>query len=173
MSKVRNEEAAVYQTATVEQTADAAVDLYEIELSQLVAVAKYRLQGLFEREGFNSPKISADFLTLEYSQTEREIFGVIWLDQQNRFIAKEELFMGTVNQSSVHVREVLKAGLAKNAAACVFYHNHPSGRVSPSQADFAITKQLKEYLDVVDIRTLDHIVVGGGTWHSMAQAGEL
>ncbi|HAS8160916.1 TPA: DNA repair protein RadC, partial [Vibrio vulnificus] len=91
---------------------------------------------------------------------EREVFAVMFLDNQHRLIAFEELFFGTIDSASVYPREVLKAALKINAAALIFAHNHPSGDATPSQADKQITQRLKEALALVDIRVLDHIVVG-------------
>ncbi|KZY29762.1 MULTISPECIES: JAB domain-containing protein [unclassified Oleiphilus] len=101
---------------------------------------------------------------------EHEVFYAIWLNSQHNIIHHEQLFSGTVDGASVYPREVVKAGLACNAAAVIFAHNHPSGHTKPSQSDIDITKRLKESLDLVDIRVLDHMVVGSNVV-SMAERG--
>lgn len=98
---------------------------------------------------------------------------LLWLDNQNRLIAHETLFKGTINSTEVHPREVVKSGLKHNAAAAVLAHNHPSGQAEPSHADQQITKRLKSALTLVDIRLLDHLVVGGMDVVSFAERGWL
>ena len=102
-----------------------------------------------------------------------EVFGTLLLDTQHRLIAFEELFRGTIDSASVYPREVVKHALAHNAAAVIFVHNHPSGDPEPSPADHSITKRLKEALSLVDIRVLDHLVVGHEGYVSFAQKGFL
>lgn len=107
----------------------------------------------------DSPSIVADYLKVRISGLDHEVFGAIWLDAQNRVISLGELFSGTLAQTSVYPREVVKHGLRENAAAVIFYHNHPSGCAEPSRADELLTRALKESLGLVDIRVLDHFVV--------------
>lgn len=165
--QVRNETAAEYQI-------NPAVDLNSVSLEQLIKITLERIEQSMTREMYsNSPKASADYLSIKYSTLEHEIFGVMWLDQQHGLLATEELFRGTVNQASVFVREVVKSGLAHNAAAAVLFHNHPSGRCSPSHADRHITNEIKQAFELIDIRLLDHLIVGGGIWHSFAEAGDI
>ena len=102
---------------------------------------------------------------------EHEVFGVIWLDNQNRSIGYDESFRGTIDAASVYPREVVKAALKENAAGVILVHNHPSGNAEPSSADRAITERLKEALSLVDIRVLDHFVVGDIHHVSFAQRG--
>jgi DNA repair protein RadC len=104
---------------------------------------------------------------------EHEVFVGLYLDSQNRLIAVEELFRGTLAQTSVYPREIVKAALARNAAAMIFAHNHPSGVAEPSRADELLTQALKQALALVDIRTLDHLVVAGGRLVSFAERGLL
>lgn len=119
-----------------------------------------------------SPQAVRDWLRLRLSHTPHEVFLAIWLDSGNRMIAAEEMFRGTLNQTSVHPREVVKHGLAHNAAAVIFAHNHPSGRSEPSGADLALTRALKEALALVDIRVVDHFIVAPGQpAHSLAERG--
>ena len=101
-----------------------------------------------------------------------ELFAVLWLDNRHRVIAFEELFRGTIDGASVHPREVVRAAIDHNAAACIFAHNHPSGVEEPSQADLRITNRLKDALDLVDVRVLDHMIVGD-TMCSFAERGLL
>jgi DNA repair protein RadC len=119
----------------------------------------------------NSPRAVADFLSLKLGALEHEIFCVLLLDKRNRLIEYVELFRGTIDGASVHPREVVKLALAKNAAAVVFAHPHPSGVAEPSQADELITQRLKDSLALVDIRVLDHFIVAGGDVISMAERG--
>ena len=111
------------------------------------------------------------FLQAQFRDRYYEVFACIYLDNRHRVLAFEELFRGTVNGASVHPREVVKAALAHNAVALIAVHNHPSGVAEPSAADRAITQRLAAALDLVDIRLLDHLVVGEGLSVSMAQRG--
>lgn len=110
---------------------------------------------------FTSSSSVRDWLRLQLATLDREAFTVLWLDNQHRLIAHDTLFLGTINSITVHPREVVKSGLKNNAAAAVLAHNHPSGEAEPSQADRLITERLKQALELVDIRLLDHVVVGG------------
>ncbi|MFS9382279.1 DNA repair protein RadC [Citrobacter sp. ANG330] len=122
---------------------------------------------------FTSSHTVRDWLRLQLAPMDREAFTVLWLDNQHRLIADDILFLGTINSISVHPREVVKAGLKHNAAAAVLAHNHPSGHSEPSDADRRITERLKQALDLVDIRLLDHLVVGGMDIVSFAERGWL
>ncbi len=106
------------------------------------------------------PALARDFLRARLAGQEREIFGVLFLDQRHRVLAFEEMFRGTLNGTAVYPREVVKRSLAHNAAAVIFTHNHPSGNPEPSRADEVLTQRLKDALSMVDIRTLDHLVIG-------------
>ena len=117
-----------------------------------------------------SPALTREFLRMRLGACEHEIFGLLHLDSRHRLIAAEDLFRGTINSSSVHPREVVKAALARNAAAVVLYHNHPSGLTEPSAADELITRRLKEALALIDVRVLDHLIVAE-TIFSFAEAG--
>ncbi|HIE5389015.1 TPA: RadC family protein [Enterobacter cancerogenus] len=122
---------------------------------------------------FTSSSSVRDWLRLQLATLDREAFTVLWLDNQHRLIAHDTLFLGTINSITVHPREVVKSGLKNNAAAAVLAHNHPSGEAEPSQADRLITERLKQSLDLVDIRLLDHLVVGGMDIVSFAERGWL
>lgn len=108
---------------------------------------------------FGQPDACRDYLMMNLAELEHEVFGVIWVDAQMGMIADEVMFRGTLTQTSVFPREVLKSALAHNACAVILYHNHPSGKADPSPADEYLTKRLKDALDMVDIRVLDHFIV--------------
>lgn len=126
-----------------------------------------------ETISLSSPATVKNFLIASIAQEEREVFGVIWLDVKNRVIANEVLFYGSLTHAAVYPREVVKAGLKHNCASVIIYHNHPSGNCDPSQADLDLTKTLKAALSLVDIRTLDHIIVGSAKTHSFAENGQI
>jgi len=120
-----------------------------------------------------SPAETEDFLKARLSGLDHESFSIIYLDNRHRVIFYEELFRGTIDGTSVYPREVVKESLAHNAAAIILAHNHPSGVAEPSQADERITKRLKSACELVDIRVLDHIIVGSDKCTSMASRGIL
>ena len=111
-------------------------------------------------DAFCNPKATKDFLKFKLANHEREVFAILLLDNQNRLIEYRELFFGTINAASVYPREVVKVVLETNSAAVVFAHNHPSGNSTPSEADKRITDKLKNALALIDVRVLDHIVIG-------------
>lgn len=107
-----------------------------------------------------SPGDSRDYVKLKLAEYEHEVFACLFLDQRHHVIAFEELFRGTIDGASVYPREVVKEAIKHNAAAVIFAHNHPSGNAEPSEADQRITKRLKDALALIDVRVLDHLVVG-------------
>jgi DNA repair protein RadC len=119
----------------------------------------------------SSPEAVKDHLRLELGALEHEVFCVLFLDAQHRIIALKQLFRGTVSQTSVYPREVVKEALSVNAAAVILAHNHPSGSVEPSRADEFLTQTLKTALALVDVRVLDHLVVAGADVCSFAERG--
>ncbi|HTQ77173.1 MAG TPA: DNA repair protein RadC [Burkholderiales bacterium] len=123
--------------------------------------------------GLTSPGAVRDYLRLQIGAREHEVFVCLWLDAQHRVIACEELFRGTLTQTSVYPREVVKAALRTNAAAVILAHNHPSGAAQPSQADELLTRNLREALALVEVRVLDHFVVAGSQAISFAERGLL
>jgi DNA repair protein RadC len=131
------------------------------------------LQRLQEREAFHTPDAVKQYLQLQLAHKNHEVFAVLFLDSQNRLLAMEELFRGTLSQTSVYPREVVLRALHHQAAAVVLSHNPPSGSVQPSRADEALTQNLKASLALVDVRVLDHIIVGQGQSLSMAEQGLL
>jgi DNA repair protein RadC len=143
--------------------------------AQLQAVLEMARRALEEKmksgDAMSSPQSVRDYLRLTLQGKKHEIFVGIFLDAQNRMIAAEELFKGTLTQTSVYPREVVKRALHHNAAAVIFAHNHPSGLAEPSQADEMLTQSLKQALALVDVNVLDHFIVGGGTAMSFAERG--
>jgi len=117
------------------------------------------------------PRSTREYLRMQLRDLPYEVFAIIYLDNRNRAIKYSELFRGTIDGATVHPREVVKEALANNAAAVILAHNHPSGVAEPSQADELITRRLKESLACVDIRVLDHLVIGDGCVESMAERG--
>jgi DNA repair protein RadC len=118
-----------------------------------------------------SPSDTATFLLAKLRDRPHEVFCCLYLDNRHRVIRFEELFRGTIDGTSVYPREIVKQALSLNAAAVILAHNHPSGVAEPSQADERITKRVKSALDLVDIRLLDHLVIGDGTTASLASRG--
>lgn len=121
----------------------------------------------------NNPSCTRDYLSARLRDLNHEVFCAIYLDNRNRVLACEELFRGTIDGATVHPREVVKAAIAKNAAALILAHNHPSGIAEPSQADEVLTRRLKDALALVDIKVLDHLIVGDGHCTSFAERGLL
>ncbi len=120
-----------------------------------------------------APDTVAFYLKLHLAQQEHEVFGVIFLDSKHRVLAFEVLFHGSIDGASVYPRQVVKRSLAHNAAAAIFVHNHPSGCTEPSQADRILTARLKEALALIEVRVLDHFIVGEGRPLSLAEHGWL
>ena len=120
-----------------------------------------------------APAAVRDYLRIHFAGQEYESFVALWLDAQNRLIASEELFRGTLTQTCVYPREVVKAALRQNAGAVIFSHNHPSGIAEPSRADELLTSNLKQALALVDVRVLDHFVVAGAATISFSERGLL
>ncbi len=119
---------------------------------------------------FKNPEKVARYLAHSLAFQTRESFILLLLDQQHQLITQETLFTGTLNQAQVHIREVIKSALEHNAAAVILAHNHPSGDPTPSHSDIQLTKTIKHALNLIDIRTLDHIIIGDNArWHSLAQ----
>jgi DNA repair protein RadC len=144
----------------------------QAELLAVFELARRALsQRLKEREAFHTPGAVKQYLQLQLAHKNHEVFAVLFLDNQNRMLAMEELFRGTLSQTSVYPREVVLRALHHQAAAVVLSHNHPSGSVQPSRADEHLTQTLKASLALVDVRVLDHIIVGQGQALSMAEQG--
>lgn len=133
------------------------------------------LEGRLRAPGIQltSPSASRDFLTLKLAELPHEVFVCLWLDGQNRLIEYSELFRGTLTQTSIYPREVVKEALRHNAGAVIFAHNHPSGLPEPSRADEALTMTLKQAIGLIDVKVLDHIIIGGMSKVSFAERGLL
>ena len=125
------------------------------------------------REPLTSPGMVRGYLSIRLHSLEHEVFVCIWLDSQHRVIDVEQMFAGTLTQTSVYPREIVKRALAVNAAAVLFAHNHPSGVAQPSQADELLTRNLREALALVDVKVLDHFIIAGNHAISFAERGLL
>lgn len=134
-------------------------------------ILESRMKCHVNRDVLRNPDDSQRYLRLKLADLKHEVFACLFLDSRHRVIAYEELFRGTLDGASVYPREVVKAALAHNAAGVIFAHNHPSGGAEPSQADLNLTRRLREALGLVDIRVLDHVVIGATDIVSMAQRG--
>lgn len=135
-------------------------------LGQAEAILRKRLERLGE---INEPAAASNFLRMRIGALDHEEFHVVFLDSRHRIIAIEAMFRGTVDGAEVHPREVVRAALRHNAAAVILAHNHPSGDPTPSAADRAVTTRLKQALALVDVRVIDHIVVGASCVSLAAQ----
>jgi DNA repair protein RadC len=140
----------------------------DVVIEQALAFLRRRLVA---REMFDSPDTVKNWCQLTLARKEYEVFCVLFLDAQRRLIDTEEMFRGTLTQTSVYPREVVKRALEMNCAAVIFTHNHPSGTVQPSRADELLTQTLKTALALVDVYVLDHIIVAPGAALSMAERG--
>jgi DNA repair protein RadC len=147
------------------------------KFAQLMAVMEMAKRALQETlsagDVLDAPETVREYLRLTLAARPHEIFMAVFLDAQNRVVSVEELFRGTLTQTSVYPREVVKGALYHNAASIIFAHNHPSGVVEPSQADRQLTAALKQALALVDVRVLDHFIVAGSQILSFAERGLL
>ncbi len=155
-----------FETNLTYTTADQEEDAI-IERALVILNSRLRKTG----ESMTSPAAVRNYLRLKLSGLEHEVFCVMFLDSQHRVIGFEEMFRGTLNQASVYPREVVKKALANNAAGVILAHNHPSGETTPSMADQNLTDALKSALALVDVRVLDHFIVGGTDVLSFAEQG--
>ncbi len=141
---------------------------------EIIGEAKRILkQRMLRNNVLTSPDATRDYLTVALSTFEHEVFVVVFLDNRHRVIKCTEMFRGTIDGASVHPREVVKEVLLCNAAAVIFAHPHPSGVAEPSQADIRLTHRLKEALSLIEVRVLDHFIVGSGELLSLAERGLL
>lgn len=164
----------------IQPSAESAVcDCEARYMAQPVVHAAKELLGRALRErlqcgdALTSPQLVKDYLANRIGALPHEVFSVLLMDAQNRLIHYEELFRGTLAQTSVYPREVVKCALAHNAASAIFAHNHPSGVTEPSQADELLTRSLKQALSLVGVTVLDHVIVAGGASMSFAERGLL
>lgn len=144
------------------------------QMSAMLELLRRALREELSRcDALSSPAAVRDFLRLKLRDLPHEVFVGLYLDAQNRVIGDEELFRGTLTQTSVYPREVVKSALARNAAGMILAHNHPSGLAEPSHADEALTRALRQALALVDVRVLDHFVIAGNAAVSFAERGLL
>mgnify|MGYP001827182689 FL=1 len=149
-------------------------NLSDVEKQSVVTLAM-KVLAIKHRAGslLSNPEATRDYLRLRLADYRNEVFGCLFLDNRHRIIALRELFQGTIDGASIHPRVVVQQAMEANAAALVFYHNHPSGVAEPSRADEMITRRLTEALALVDVRVLDHFVVSAGESISFAERGLL
>jgi len=148
--------------------------LNEAEQASVLALALEIIRTRYRRGHLlGSPKDVGQFLVLELARYRNETFAVIFLDQRMRILRYEELFHGTLDAAAVHPRVVVQRTLEVNAGAVILAHNHPSGVAEPSLHDRALTKRLQDALALIDVRVIDHVIVGGGGWYSFAEQGLL
>lgn len=151
--------------------------LGEAKYVQLQAVLeigrRHLLETLKRGDPLTSPAATRDFLRAQLRNYPYEVFACLFMDNRNRVIEYEEMFRGTIDGASVHPREVVRRALFHNAAALILAHNHPSGVAEPSTADKQITRRLREALSLVDVRLLDHFIIGDGEFTSLAELGEI
>lgn len=145
-----------------------------IQLQAVTEMTKrYLQQTLQDRPTFHSQQTARLYLQATLEMKEREVFFVLFLDNQLRLLKSEEMFLGTINAAAVYPREIIKTALYCNAAAMILAHNHPSGVAEPSRADRQITQEIKEAAKLMNIRILDHFIIGKGCYYSFAEKGEL
>lgn len=130
---------------------------------------RYLAEQMQVEQVIDSPQLAVMYFQTALEACEREVFMVLFLDNQHRLIKQEKLFFGTINQASVYPREIIKEALFCNAAAIIVAHNHPSGSCEPSEADHALTRKIKQACDLVDLRFVDHIIVGKGDYFSFQE----
>ena len=161
------------QSASLELLVRDAKGEYRLATSDEVLKAARQVIGRRVRRGtsMTSPQLVRDFLHTKLAELPHEVFVALLLDAQNRLVKYLELFRGTLSQTSVYPREVVKAALEHNAAALILAHNHPSGVAEPSRADELLTQTLKQALALVDVRVLDHFIVAGAETLSFAERG--
>ena len=138
---------------------------------EILEAAQRELERRFRRtaDALTSPDLTREFLRVRLAPQPYEVFAVVWLDNRHRVLDFEEMFRGTIDGASVYPREVVRSAMDHNAAACILAHNHPSGVAEPSQADMRITQRLQDALALVDVRVLDHMIVGEGAVCSFAE----
>lgn len=144
------------------------------QLQAVVEMARrYLRESIDSKSVLSNPSDTKQFLKSQLAHQQREVFACLYLDNKHQIIAFEELFFGTIDSASVHPREVVKSTLKHNAAAVIFAHNHPSGNATPSQSDIDITQQLIKALQLIEVRVLDHLVIGSGDAASLAELGHI
>lgn len=143
-----------------------------VQLQASLELSRRHLLSTLQRgDALTSPADTRSYLSAQLRHREREVFACLYLDNRHRVLGYEELFFGTIDGASVHPREVVRRAIAHNAAAVILAHNHPSGVTEPSRSDEEITRRLKEALSLIDVRVLDHMIVGDGAITSLAERG--
>jgi DNA repair protein RadC len=143
-----------------------------VQIQAAIELGRRYLEAELERgDAFTSPEQTREFLTLKLRAYPYEVFACLYLDNRHRLISFDELFRGTIDSSQVHTREVVRTALKHNAAAVILSHNHPSGVAEPSQSDISLTHELIKALKLVDVRVLDHLIIGSGKATSLAERG--
>lgn len=143
-----------------------------VQLQAVMEMARRQLsETLIRGDALSSPQAAVEYLRAQLRDREHEVFGVLFLDSQHRVLAYEELARGTVDGAAVYPREIVKAALRRNAVAVILAHNHPSGVAEPSAADRSLTERLRQALGTIDVRVLDHLVIGDGAPVSFAERG--
>jgi DNA repair protein RadC len=140
-------------------------------LKQAARILEHR--ATYNPEFMESPEAVKKMFACRLQMEKQEVFSVAFLDNRHRVIAVEDMFYGTINSAAVYPREVVRAAMKHNCAAVILSHNHPSGMAEPSRSDVEITKKLKQALSLIDVRILDHIIIGSGITTSLAERGEM
>ena len=145
-----------------------------IQIQAAIELGRRYLQaGLENGETFSNPEQTREYLSMKLRSYPYEVFACLYLDNHHRLISFDKLFFGTIDSTQVHAREVIRAAIKHNAAAVIFSHNHPSGIAEPSQADIDLTQELKKALTLIDVRVLDHMIIGDKCAISFAERGIL
>lgn len=162
-------------TASVEELINAGLSEHAVAVlrASMELTRRHYQQLMMCGSALSNPRATKDYLRMKLRDLPYEVFAIVFLDNRNRVITFRELFRGTIDGASVHPREVVREALARNAAAVILTHNHPSGIAEPSQADELITRRLQQALALVDVRVLDHLIVGDGVCESFAERGLL
>ncbi|MBT4837054.1 MAG: DNA repair protein RadC [Methylococcales bacterium] len=141
--------------------------------AMLEIIQRYLNENISNKHFLSSPDETRSFLIAKLKGAQKEIFGCLFLDNKNHIISFEELFHGTINETKIYPRELIKRAFYNNAAACIFVHNHPSGNPTPSQEDIDITQKLRKTFSIFDIRILDHFIISDTQAVSLAELGHL
>ena len=169
MNRIENEPAAEYRSGFKPTAKSSLVNSKD---QAILDQASAILEGLARNgDALTSPELVRTWLKTELRPEPSEVFAVLFLDNRHRIISFEKMFFGTIDESTVHPRDIVRRSLHHNAAAVILAHNHPSGVAEPSRADQKLTKRLSSALALIDVRVLDHIVIGDGPAVSMAERG--
>lgn len=174
MNKVQSEDPISYAAASAYSGRRPVVSGQDDDeiIYKALTILEARMRKPMEDTPFSSPDDAKKYVRLRLRPHPSEVFAVLFLDNRHRLITYEEMFRGTIDGASVHPREVVRAAINCNAAAVIFAHNHPSGIAIASQSDIKITKRLKDALALIDVRVLDHLIVGDNETTSLAEAGQ-